>query len=93
MKHENKEIELIFVRSERNCADLCTKNLPESLFKTHSDFVRRGYFDPLEVDEEEFLAEVGTFGYNVNCWNPWWDEDEDKYIDFGGRISRQHANH
>ena len=86
--HEDGEIQLTFVRSARNCADICTKNLPESLFRTHTEFIKRGYCVPTESDNEERISEIGTFAYRVNNFNPWWD-NQDTYTDLGGRISRQ----
>ena len=82
--HDQNAISLTFVRSERNYADLLTKNLPEALFTKHCSTLRDGYLDPYDVTERH-VEEVGTWRDIVLACNPNWDDNEEP-VKLGGRM-------
>ena len=82
--YESSRLSVSFVRSERNYADILTKNTPEAIFTRLSSVIREGYLDPFEVVEERINTE-GTWRDLVLKTNPLWDQNE-IFTDLGGRM-------
>ena len=84
--YENKDFEMKFVRSENNESDICTKNTPEKLLKSHAHHIRNGTMRSWREYEKTVETVAAVWRENVKIHDS--NESDESWITVCRRSDR-----